>query len=351
MNTKLICKTLIATLAAVTLVGLSGCNKIASSLDEKFEERQEAQKIFDHLNSQCPKKINEYTTLTRVSYGLGQVEYRYEVSESGRTKVILPNKWLVKGEILEETKGTSAGRIIQSLDMVTKHVFKDADGKQMLSFDMTAKDIRNFKGQEENELLVKVAGLATDETAADLKAELANLKHRPSLERAKIWFQELDDQCPKKISDNITLDWVKFTGKNRVEYRYIVLRDGLQELDFDHKKMQVLKNAREMRGTRLGDAVMALDLSVKHSYKSPQDTQVMAFFVTRTELIEAGKTDEQPALGPVTPGYTEPSETIETTTATESPDSGEAPESEDSVTEEPAVQAPPKPKTNPFFSS
>lgn len=351
----------------------TGCDQIAKSIDEKHEERSEAQELFAKLDARCPVKINEYTTLKNVTYALGEAVFVYEVSESGRDKVILTNMTLVQAQVLDRLKGSPAEKVIDELNLVTKHIYNDLDGKRMLGFEVTPQLVRSFKGLQENDILIRTAGLSTDKTQSDLAAALAEIKNKPSMARAKAWFESVNRECPKKIDEHTTLQWVRFTGKKRVEYRYEMLKAGYPDPNQHVYYAPRNVTAREMRESRLGDAIMALDLSVKHSYKCPQNTQVLAYVISRNELIRAGKMQEPSTTGladdyAVLPG-TDSAQAPETSAPTTSALTSETPnqpsakpldETSQQVTppdastpetsETPGQSGPPNPKTNPFFN-
>ncbi|MCO8124298.1 hypothetical protein NHH03_21335 [Stieleria sp. TO1_6] len=292
MNTRPIqslCQILLLLAVAASL----GCKEFSRALDDKYDQRQQAKQMFADINAQCPKPINSYITLQSVNYMMGDVQYLYRVSESGRSEVYLGKAWKVKNLVLQEMHDCPTRELIDELDLAVHHVCQDPDGKQLVSFDITSDDLRQFAA-EHPDAAVSVVKLPPEEYIKGLDDELAKIDPLPSPDQARNWFKAIDDECPKRINDDITLIHVEFIGNDRIEFFYSVKEPGLKYVNVDfHDSMQAT-TAREMKGTRLGDAIMALDWSALHVYKrSPQNTQMLAYAITRKQLIEVNDAVDQ----------------------------------------------------------
>jgi hypothetical protein len=332
----------VANLTLLVIATLAGCDEFAKSIDENYEEREVAKKVFAELNEQCPKPINSYITLKSVDYLLGDVQYRYVVSESGRSEVYLSKAWKVKNLILQDLGDCPSADLIGKLGLEVHHVFQDYDGKQLVSFDVTKTDLKEISTESSDGLDVTTVSLPRDVDADRLQSELARLKSRPSAARARARFNALNSECPRKINDYTTLTHVKFIGKGRIEYRYEMTPAGLKHVNLDARKELQEATAREIKGTPIGDAIMALDWSAMHVYKSLKDTQMLSFSITRNELMSVGDASEE-AVSSDADSHTKPKPSAPGPSAPESIES-------DAATAASGVEKamPSKPKTNPF---
>lgn len=272
--------------AAMSLITLAGCDLLARAMDENYDQRQEAKQVFEELNSQCPKPLNTYINLNRVDYLMGQVEYRYTISESGRSQIQLGQESKLKNKALIDLMDCPSLKHIDELDIMQTHVCVDNNDIQMMSFEIEPEEVRRFRRLvDTGKLDVSTLPLPVDTQHEKLKVELANLKHRPSASRAKAWVRALDKECPTEINGYTTLDHVKFVGKGQIEYKYTVLPEGAKHVNLDYMYPMQKATAEEMKGTKIGEAIVALDWSAMHVYRSVTDIQMLSYRITRKEII------------------------------------------------------------------
>ena len=136
-----------------TLCFSSGCTELLESAAKSGAGDDPGKASFaavlKEIQDQCPKQINDYTTLRFVKMkGVNRIEYRYLVSESGREIVNGNNHIALKKELVEQTCNSPLAKHVVKLDMSVEHVFRDTDNVQMFSH-------RIYKGDIENKLLAK----------------------------------------------------------------------------------------------------------------------------------------------------------------------------------------------------
>lgn len=126
---------------------------------------------FRKVKESCPVQVNDYTTLEWVKMkGLNRVEYRYTVSESGRSIVNL-NNWLqMDAEVIQRTAESPLAESVVALDLGVDHIFKDTDGKQVYSKAVTKKELKQAKKLAE---LDEKRKIAEAKMAEAMKTQLA----------------------------------------------------------------------------------------------------------------------------------------------------------------------------------
>ena len=108
--------------------------KAVKSAAKKDPKRAKFANALQSIQDECPKKINEYTTLQYVKLkGLNRIEFRYLVSESGRRYVNLNNRWELYDQIDQRTLESPICDSVISMDLSVDHIFRDSDDKQMFS--------------------------------------------------------------------------------------------------------------------------------------------------------------------------------------------------------------------------
>ncbi|NND96077.1 MAG: hypothetical protein HKN47_01970 [Pirellulaceae bacterium] len=138
----------------------TGCDDLAGAAMEKAiekgagddPERSSFAAKLKVLKEDCPKEINEYTTLKWVKLkGLNRVEFRYEISESGRADVNMNHRFALDREYAKRTLECPIAESVVKLDLGVDHVFRDTDNKQLYSTTFTRKDLKQAKLLAEKE--------------------------------------------------------------------------------------------------------------------------------------------------------------------------------------------------------
>jgi hypothetical protein len=118
----------------------------ASSPAEDAAARKAMVEQINAEQAQCPRKINDYTTLKKVFLkGNNRIKYLYLVTDEGLPHVNMDMEDEVSRQVIERTKDTPLGKSIVKLDLGVEHFFQDTQGRCMLWLQMTKKD---FLGEQ-----------------------------------------------------------------------------------------------------------------------------------------------------------------------------------------------------------
>ena len=95
-------------------------------------------RMFEQVNNACPRKVDKWTRLVEVKVLDDQsVEYRYEVSDTGKRMVSKASRKLIRQNMVQAMKGNPVAVAIAERDMVIEHVYKDRSGNKLMSFAIT----------------------------------------------------------------------------------------------------------------------------------------------------------------------------------------------------------------------
>lgn len=150
-------------------------------------DRDEMLVHLEEEQANCPRQINDYTTLKSIKLkGTNRVKYLYVVTEDGLPHVNMDVEEEVKQQVLDRTKSTPLGDSIVRLDMGVEHFFQDTDGRCMLWLQMTKND---FVGGPK---------LETQATEAEETTEIEQPEPEPQAEVEVAAPTKIESYIPEK---------------------------------------------------------------------------------------------------------------------------------------------------------
>ena len=116
--------------------------KVSAEDETQTELREQVTAYVDELAGKCPIKINDYTTLAYIKFiGVNRIKYHFVVSESGREDIHMFNSNEIRSEKIEQIIDTPLAVGIVDLDLGVDHIYKDTDGLQLLSYQITKNEL------------------------------------------------------------------------------------------------------------------------------------------------------------------------------------------------------------------
>jgi hypothetical protein len=250
-------------------------NAVGGSNPDSFAAKLAAEQ------AQCPRKLNEHTTLQSVSLmSLEKVKYHYLVTESGRPEMGIGEAGPRK-TIMKQARSSHLGPVIVHMGLDVDHQFQDADGKCLLYLEMTKQDYEHLEFEEPQAVASASQPDTSPNDEADRNEMLAILKS----EQAK---------CPRKIDEYTTLTEIEHKGINRIKYHYVVSDAGLPVL-FEDTEAEVHADVAEwMKSSPLAPSITKLDMGHEHFYKTTEGKCALWLHMTKKDIQPSQGAESQP---------------------------------------------------------
>ena len=108
-------------------------------------------------------------------------------------------------------------------------------------------------------------------------------------------LQQVQDDCPKEITDSLTLESVGLKGINRVEFQYSMSESGRETYNLNNFLVLQPLCLKLTQESPIAPSVVACDLSVKHIFTDPDGKQVYSHSIYKKDLKQGRKDDQTAA--------------------------------------------------------
>ena len=201
---------------ALAICFLTGCDpadmgafrgvvqKVGAKVVDKSSD-EEIRQMFEQANSQCPMKMDPYTTLEEVKMlDDKNIEFYYRVNDQGRRLVKGLSKDRMRANAVEHMRGNPMAVAVAERDLSIQHIYEDKYGGHILSYTIN-KDVlagrQTVASELQNPFVVKPVKAEKDQDLTETDAEANELPDNEPAPKSESEVASADDQPLPSVED------------------------------------------------------------------------------------------------------------------------------------------------------